>query len=106
MRRFLKTCFIVTVNLAVFVGLLAAVEAYYRAYHPTQSSVVGINGLWQVFRPYVMFTTTPGAYQAWHNDFTNELYPANVVTNSLGFNDRREFSLTEPYVKATNERVV
>src|SRR5215211_6069651 len=91
MKKFLKTCFIVAVNLAVFVGLLAGIEAYYRIWHPTQISFADHNGLWQAFRPYVMFTTSPGAYKAWHNDFTNELYPATVVTNSLGFNDRREF---------------
>src|SRR5215210_1468472 len=106
MRRFLKTCFTVAVNLAVFGALLVGIEAYYRTWHPTQEAFADKNGLWQVFRPYVMFTTSPGVYKFWHNDFTKELYPANVVTNSLGFNDPREFSLSKPYIKAPNEKVV
>jgi hypothetical protein len=106
MRRVLKACLIVTINLAVFVSLLAGIETYYRVWHPPQPSFADNNGLWQVFRPYVMFTSSPGVYKVWHNDLTNEHYPANVVTNSLGFNDPREFSLTQRYVKATNERVV
>jgi len=106
MKRFLKTCFTVTINLMVFVGLLEGIETYYRVYHPTAAPFSDKNGLWQIFRAYVMFTTAPGIYAQWQNDLTGERYPAHVVTNSLGFNDPREFSLTEPYIKSPNERVV
>src|SRR5215204_2994053 len=106
MRNIVRIGLVIAVNLMVFIGLLAGIEAYYRIWRPTEASFADKNGLWQVFRPYVMFTSSPGLYKLWHNDFTNELYPAKVVTNSLGFNDPREFSLTERYSKAANEKVV
>jgi len=41
-----------------------------------------------------------------YNFFTNERIPADLKGNNQGFNDKHDFSLTEPYRKAGNERVV
>jgi hypothetical protein len=53
-----------------------------------------------------MFVTAPGTYSAWTNTFTGESFPAHIVTNSLGFNDRREFDFTQLHDKAPNEKIV
>src|SRR5262249_27590357 len=74
--------------------------------HGHKETVIANNGLWLVLRPYVMFTNVASAYKRWHNDLTDEWFDANIVTNSLGFNESRELSFTKPYVKAPNERVV
>jgi hypothetical protein len=106
-NRLLKAALVVAVNLVVLVAILGAIELFFRlAYEPPRDPFAAKNGLWQAFRPYVMFTSAPGPYRLWHNDLTNEFINANVKTNSLGFNDPREFSLTEPYAKHPGERVV
>jgi hypothetical protein len=105
MKKFTNAIRLVAVNLIVFIVLLGGIEFYFRHWgHEAQDTL--LNGLWQSFQPYVMITTAPGEYREYFNTFTNEKYPSTVRTNSLGFNDRHEFSLTSPYKKAANERVV
>jgi hypothetical protein len=107
MKNVIKKSITVAINIIVLLGLLGGLEMYYRLSHPeTTSDFPDNNGLWQKFQSYVMIVTAPGTYKQWFNSFTNETYPANVVTNSLGFNDRHEFNYTKPYIKAANERVV
>ena len=70
------------------------IEFYFRHWgHEAQDKL--LNGLWQSFQPYVMITTAPGDYREFFNTFTNEKYRSTVRTNSLGFNDRHEFSLSQ-----------
>jgi hypothetical protein len=105
MKKYSDTIRVVAVNLIVLLLLLGCIEFYFRHWgHEKQDKL--LNGLWQTFQPYVMITTAPGDYKRFYNTFTNENYPSAVRTNSLGFNDRHEFSLTNPYKKAANEKVV
>ncbi len=105
---------IAVVNIIVFVALVAPIEMYYR-YHDKSQRPFGEqveapggqdNGLWQEFRPYIMFTTVNTLYKGWSNQLTGETIPANVTTNSLGFRDDREFTPASTYRKAPNEKVV
>jgi len=105
MKKYANAIRVVAVNLIVLIVLLGGIEFYFRHWgHEKQKMLM--NGLWQSFQPYVMITTAPGAYEKFSNTFTNETYSSTVRTNSLGYNDRHEFSLTSPYKKATNEKVV
>jgi hypothetical protein len=107
MRRLLQKCLTVVINIVVLIALLGAIELYYRIWHPVSANEFpDQNGLWQKFHSYTMIMTAPGRYRQWENTFTHEIYSANVVTNSLGFNDPREFDYTTLYKKAANERVV
>jgi lysophospholipase L1-like esterase len=99
-----RTVMIIVINAIVFIALMGAVELFYRVWRP--SSAEANNGLWQNFHTYVMFLTAPGTYKSWTDQNTNQAYPANVVTNSLGFNDHHEFAYTGRYEKGPNERVV
>ena len=105
MKKYANAIRLVAVNLIVLVVLLGGIEFYFRHWgHEQQNDFP--NGLWQSFQPYVMITTAPGDYPKFFNTFTNETYRSTVRTNSLGYNDPREFSLTSPYKKAANEKVV
>ena len=107
MKSVLKKSRVVAINAIVFIALLGSLELYYRFRHPgATADFPDHNGLWQKFQSYVMITTAPGPYKQWFDKFKNENYSADVVTNSLGFNDRHEFDYTKPYHKAPNERVV
>jgi len=65
------------------------------------------NGMQLYLRPYVMFANAPHSRETeWYNLFTNERIPANIKANNEGYNDKHDFSLTEPYRKAGNELVV
>jgi hypothetical protein len=88
---------IIFINAIVFVALVGAIEIFYRIWQPSPAD--SNNGIWQTFHTYVMFLTKPGTYNSWTNLNTNETYPANVVTNSLGFNDPHEFAYTGRYEK-------
>jgi hypothetical protein len=104
-RKLAKKLAVVAINVLVFVSLLVCVEIYYRLWG--QETITNFpNGLWQTFQPYVMVTTAPGEYRQFRNEFTRETLSSSVKTNSLGFNDRREFSLTSHYSKAPNEKIV
>ena len=105
MKSLVKTIGVVAVNIVVFVALLVCIELYYRL-RVTESAENFHNGLWQTFQPYVMVATAPGEYHQFTNEFTKKNFPSSVKTNSQGFNDRREFSLTSVYTKAPNERLV
>ena len=90
MRSFLRKCLTVAINIVVLIALLGAIELYYRIWHPASTNEFpNQNGLWQKFHAYTMIMTAPGRYQEWENTFTHEIYSANIVTNSLGFNDPR-----------------
>jgi len=103
----LRRVIVVAINLVVFVTLLASIELYFRWTSPPRpGEFATTNGLWLKLAPYVMFLNSPGTISLWTNLFTGQNYPADVVTNTLGFNDRREFDYTKPYRKAANERVV
>jgi hypothetical protein len=105
MKKLANAVGIVAVNLIVFVVLLGGIELYFRIWgHEHQDEM--LNGLWQTFQPYVMTTTVPGEYRQYFNTFTKESYRSTVRTNSLGYNDPHEFSLSRPYEKAANEKVV
>jgi hypothetical protein len=105
MKKYANAIGVVAVNLIVLVVLLGGVEFYFRTWgHERQDNL--LNGLWQTFQPYVMTTTAPGDYREFFNTFTNETYRSTVRTNSLGYNDRHEFSLSRPYKKAANEKLV
>jgi len=105
MKKLANAVGIVAVNLIVFVVLLGGIELYFRIWgHEHQDEL--LNGLWQTFQPYVMTTTVPGEYRQYFNTFTKETYRSTVRTNSLGYNDPHEFSLSRPYEKAANEKVV
>jgi hypothetical protein len=106
MNRLLKNVLVVAINLIVFVAILGSIELYYRVNYPYKPQYPDNNGLWQKFLPYVEIGTAPGKYLQWKNNFTGKTYQADVKTNSLGFNESRELSYTEPYKKAANERVV
>jgi hypothetical protein len=98
---------LVAVNLLVFIGLLAALELYFRVIKPVPSAYSIANGVQLYLQPYVMFSSPPHAhYGAWVNSFTNSSFKADVTANNQGYNDKHEFSLSEPYHKAENERVV
>jgi len=104
-RKLLGKIAVFAVNVIVFVCLLGCVELYYRFWgHEVAANYP--TGLWQTFQPYVMVTTAPGKYRQFSNQFTHQSFPSSVKTNSLGFNDRREFSLTSRYAKAPNEKIV
>jgi hypothetical protein len=105
MKKYSNAIKLVAVNLIVLLLLLCCIEFYFR--HWGNEHQDGLpNGLWQTFQPYVMTTTAPGDYKRFFNEFTNETFPSTVRTNLIGFNDRHEFSLTNPYKKAANEKVV
>jgi hypothetical protein len=105
MKKFANAIGVVAVNLIVLIVLLGGIEFYFRHWgHEKQEEL--INGLWQSFQPYVMITTAPGDYSQFSNTFMNEIYRSAVHTNSAGYNDPHEFSLTRPYEKAANEKVV
>ena len=105
MKKFANAIKVVAVNLIVIIVLLGGIEFYVRHWgHEQQKELV--NGLWQSFQPYVMISTAPGDYPRFSNIFTKETYSSTVRTNSLGYNDPHEFSLTRPYEKAANEKVV
>jgi len=105
MKKFANAIGLVAVNLIVLIALLGGIEFYFRHWgHEHRDDLK--NGLWQTFQPYVMITTAPGDYPQFFNTFTNEKYRSAVRTNSLGFNDPHEFSLTRPYKKAADEKVV
>jgi hypothetical protein len=105
MKKFATAIGVVAINLVVLAALLGSIEFYFRKWGHEQQNPLS-NGLWQTFQPFVMITTAPGDYTSFTNTFSNETYRSTVRTNSLGFNDRREFALTAPYKKAENERVV
>jgi hypothetical protein len=105
MKKYLDAIKIVTVNLIVLIVLLGGIEFYFRHWGHEQQKTLR-NGLWQSFQPYVMITTAPGDYPQFSNTFTKEIYRSTVRTNSLGYNDPHEFSLTRPYKKAADEKVV
>lgn len=94
------------INIAVLVLLIAGVEAYFRATASPANLDPGGNMIWQRFHPYVMFHSLPTRYTNWVDRYTGETIEADVSTNSLGFRDDREFSLTLPYEKGADERVV
>jgi hypothetical protein len=104
-----RALLVVAVNLAIIVFSLSAVEAYFRFFAgPDPNDTMKAdwpNGIWLQFQPYVMYTNTLSASH-WQNTFTGKTYPTTIKTNSAGFSDPHEFSLTEPYEKAPNERVV
>ena len=105
MKKFANAIRIVAVNLIVLIVLLGGIEFYFRHWgHEAQDKL--LNGLWQSFQPYVMVTTAPGDYPRFSNTFTKETYRSTVRTNSFGYNDPREFSLSRPYKRAANEKVV
>ena len=105
MKKYANAIRVVAVNLIVLIALLGAIEFYFRHWGHEQQKAL-MNGLWQSFQPYVMITTAPGAYEKFSNTFTKDNFRSTVRTNSLGYNDRHEFSLTSPYKKAANEKVV
>jgi hypothetical protein len=105
MKKYANAIRIVAVNLIVIIVLLGGIEFYFRHWgHEKQDKL--INGLWQSFQPYVMIATAPGDYPEFANTFTHETYRSTVRTNSLGYNDRHEFSVGHPYKKAADEKVV
>jgi hypothetical protein len=107
MRMLFRRLFIIAINAALFLALLVGVEEYYRHWVPVvPSDDHPGNGLWQNYTPYVMFTTAPGKYSAWVDEFTSERIPSSIATNSWGFNDSHEFDYTKPYQKSPGERVV
>jgi hypothetical protein len=105
MKGILKIVGLLALNVLVFISLAVGTEIYFRIWGHEQKEDLP-NGLWQMFQPYVMFTTAAGNYPQFYNTFTHKSYPSSVKTNSLGFNDPREFSLTEPYRKVSDEKVV
>jgi len=106
MRNRVRKLFVVGINLLVFLVLLSSIELYYRIWPPNVLADPSPNRLWQKFRAHVTLTVAPGTYDRWFNTFTKQSFPADIVTNSLGFNDRREFEYSKPYVRAANERIV
>jgi hypothetical protein len=105
MKKYANAIRVVAVNLIVVIVLLGGIEFYFRHWgHEKQDKL--INGLWQSFQPYVMIATAPGDYPEFANTFTHETYRSTVRTNSLGYNDRHEFSVGQPYKKAADEKVV
>jgi hypothetical protein len=105
MKKFANAIGVVAVNLIVLIVLLGCIEFYFRHWgHEKQENLP--NGIWQTFQPYVMTTSAPSDHKENFNTFTKETYRSTVRTNSLGFNDSHEFSLTRPYNKAANEKVV
>jgi hypothetical protein len=105
MKRLIRGTAIILINFFVLAALLGSIEIYYRRHYGGPADATN-NALWQVFKPYVMFTTLPGPYPVFVSEFTGERIPSTVTTNSLGFNDPHEFDYTRPYEKAENERVV
>src|SRR5947209_9663936 len=101
----MKALKLIVINALVFAALLGGVELYFRIRHPSPDPATQ-NALWQNFHTYVMFLTGTGHYTRWIDRNADRDYAADVQTNSLGFNDRHEFSYTKPYAKAPNERVV
>jgi hypothetical protein len=102
MRKFT----VALVNLVVFVALLGGLELYFRV---TKGPFVppAPNAMFLHTVPYVMFMNHPRTHHpAWTSIFTGETFPADVTSNNHGYNDPRDFSFTEPYRKAPNERVV
>src|ERR1700693_3282449 len=98
MKKYANAIGVVTVNLIVFIVLLGGIEFYFRHWGHEQPDNLK-NGLWQTLQPFGMTTTAPGAYTQFFNTFTNEPYRSTVRTNSLGYNDLHEFSLSRPYKK-------
>src|SRR5262249_49636122 len=89
----------------VLMVLAGGVELGFRVFGH-EHAVTAPNGGWQRFQPYVMTALAPGDYGSFLNKLTHQSFASTVRTNSLGFNDRHEFSLTSPYRKAANEKVV
>ena len=105
MKKYANAIKIVAINLIVLTVLLGGIEFYFRQWGRETPDGL-LNGLWQTFQPYVMTTTAPGVYRQFFNTFTKETYHSTVRTNSLGYNDRHEFNLSQPYKKAADEKVV
>src|SRR5262249_61830209 len=97
---------ILLINAVVLVALLGGLEAYFRI-TDGPAAAAPANAMFLHIVPYTMFSDHPHMrYPAWVNGFTNEVIPADITSNNHGFNDPRRFSLTQPYRKAANERVV
>jgi hypothetical protein len=105
MSRIGQKAIIVAVNIIVFFGLLAAIEAYFRLWGHEQDEATE-EQVPQAFQPYVMFTTAEREHKWFTNKFTDKKFASSITTNSLGFNDRREFSATKPYKKQLGEKIV
>ena len=105
MKSLVKTTGVIAVNIVVFVALLVCIELYYRL-RMTESAEKFPKGLWQTFQPYVMVTTAPGQYYQFANEFTKKKFISSIKTNSFGFNERREYSLTSVYAKEPSEKLV
>jgi hypothetical protein len=98
---------LVAVNLLVFVALLAGLELYFRIKPAPDAPTSGGGDVRLNLKSYVMFSSAPHVhFDKWYNIFTEELFAADITTNNQGYFDKRDFSLTEPYRKAANERVV
>jgi hypothetical protein len=95
------------INLLVLLILLGGLEFYFRVIRPAPPPYDIANGLQLTLRPYTMFANPPySKYPEWYDIFTSARIPSTVKANNEGFNDKHDFSLTEPYQKAGNERVV
>ena len=84
--------FVIAVNILLLAAMLGAVEGYYRHREKSVPPEDPKNALWQVFRPYTMFSTITTHYTGWQNQFTKETIKADVTNNDLGFRDDRTFS--------------
>ena len=97
---------VVAINVLVFVLLLAGLEVYWRT-KESRNVLPPLNSLSLYTFPYYMFSAEPETkVSQYENIYTNEKFPANVIANNRGFNDRHDFHFTPPYQKADNERVV
>jgi hypothetical protein len=105
MKKLAKIAVVVSVNLVLLITLLATIEIGFRIWGGGKQDDDRKRAR-QKFQPYVMFTVAASSYLDVTNTFTKQKIASTIRLNSLGFNDRREFSLTAAYHKAPGEKVI
>jgi hypothetical protein len=106
-QRLMSALFVVTINIAVLIVCLAAIEFGFR-WNGDQGSNGAPTTQWLEFAPFVMFKNpyVPGAGYAWSDSIHGTVITAKIVNNHLGFPMREEVDFAEARPKEENERVV
>jgi hypothetical protein len=112
MLRVIRRFAVLLINIVVLLVVLIAVEVGFRVYANVSeragaSAMAGPDNVTFQFYPYVMTGQVRNAhYHEWYDSLRRKSVPADVTTNNVGFPDRQNFSISKPYAKQPNEKVV
>ena len=104
--RTAQTAKLITINVLIFVFLLAGIEIFFRLFVTEKGNATGLN--WQTLRPYVMFSTPHVASKGfvWDDQYHKRQIGAQISNDQFGFAMTEDVSLSRIRPKAENERVV